>query len=844
LQTGSTVGPYVVSRHLGDGGRGSVWLAEDTRLHRQVALKTLRTARQTDVAGRERLMREARAAAALNDPHIATVYDVLDIDGDVTIVFEYVEGATLATTLADGRLPLERVLQIGIQLTKALIAAHQHGVIHRDLKPSNVIVGKDGEIKVLDFGIARLMPAASTRTSPLETGSAVFLGTPAYAAPEQLFTSAVDERADLYSLGVMLFEMAAGRRPYAGRDLMEVAAARLAEKSPSLSSTGTLVPPAFDALVTQLLSQHPTDRPASAAEVLGSLRTIAGDQTGPLPLRRGRSPRWIAAAVVLCVTIGGALFSLRLPERTSSSDRHTPVVAVMPLRNQSGDPTKDYLAAGLSESVIASLASSPSLIVLSRTAVADAVKNGADVDAVMKQLGASYVVDGSVQQSGDQLRIAVNLVQPDHSLAWGRTFDGTIERVFDLQTRMSLALAEAMSAGRPPVATAAPANQSALEAYWRGRAFLDRWDVTGNIDASVAALQQSIAADSKFALAHAALGVAYWRKYQSSKDQQFARLAVESGTRAAALDPSLPEVHLALAVTLAGTGRVDDAIKELRTALALRPTYDDARRQLGQVLARNGKIDDAIPEFQQAIALRPGYWGGYSDLGFELFTAGRYPEAAKAFEQVVALQPDSHFGFQQLGTIYQAMGDTPKAIEAYQKSVAIEPSFGVYSNLGVLYYSRGDFQRAVDATQQALKIRPTSAVGYRNLGDAYAKLGRRDEATRAYLAAAERAEANLAVNPKDPRTLASLALFLAKAGRSSDAERRIAQARTLAADDAQVLYRSAVINTLMARHEAALNDIAALVKGGYSVRAIQEEEDFTPLRGMKRFADLTRTPAQ
>jgi serine/threonine protein kinase/tetratricopeptide (TPR) repeat protein len=824
---------------------GSVWLAEDTRLHRRVALKALHAARMADGAGRERLMREARAAAALNHPHIATVYDVIEVDGDVAIVFEHVDGTTLATMLAEGRLPIDRVLQIGIQLAKALAAAHQQGVIHRDLKPANVVVGKDGDIKVLDFGIARLLPVGTTAAVSHETQSAGFVGTPAYAAPEQLFTSAVDERADLYALGVMLFEMTTGRRPFAGNDLLAMASVKFAMQPPAMSSTGAAVTPAFDALVARLLSQHPSDRPGSSSEVLGALRAIAGEPTTerlPSPLIRSR--RWIAAAVVLAMAVGAALFSIGLRRPSHDPEPSTPVVAVLPLRNMSGDPSRDHVAAGLSESLISGLASSRSLIVLSRSAVAEHVKGDAAVAGAVKQLGANFVVDGSVQQSGTQLRIAINLIRPDQSIAWGRTFDGTVDRVFDLQTRMALAVSEAMSAGRPSAAPAPPANQSALESYWRGRAFLDRWDVKGNVDAALAALHEAIADDAGFAPAHAALGVAYWRKYESSRDQQFAKVAVDAGTRAAMLDPSLPEAHLALAVSLAGTGRAEQAIAELRAALELRPTFDEARRQLGQVLARTGKIDEAVPEFQQAIALRPRYWGGYNDLGVELFAAGRYAEAAKAFEQVVALQPDSYIGFQQLGTIYQAMNNTAAAIDAYRKSVAIQPSFGVYSNLGVLHYTQHEYARAVEAFQQALTLRPTSAIGYRNLGDAYARMGKREDAVRAYLAAVDRTEADLKVNPNNPRSVASLALFLAKAGRASDAERRIREAKQLADDDPQVLYRSAVVNVLLSRNDAALHDIAAAIKRGYSVRAIQEEEDFTPLRGMRRFTELTQPPRQ
>jgi serine/threonine protein kinase/Flp pilus assembly protein TadD len=843
MQPGTAIGPYVVRRHLGDGGMGSVWLAEDTRLRRQVALKTLRAAKTAGTAGHERLMREARAAAALNHPHIATVYDVIDIDGEITIVFEFVDGHTLASAIPGGAWPIGRVIQLGTQLAKALVAAHASGIIHRDLKPANVMIGADDQIKVLDFGIARLLTLGTTITTGVDTiGGAGFMGTPAYAAPEQMVSSAVDERADLYSLGVMLFEMASGRRPFAGHDMVTLASAKLGAPAPSLSSVGVSAPKEFEALVAALLQRNAADRPDTAADVFAVLRSLSDEPTtASLPGGRTRPLRWAAAALALAAAVIALVMGIRGPMVATLSAAQ-PVIAVLPLRNASTDAAKDFVAAGLSESLIASLASSPSMIVLSRGAVADAIKNAADTARAAKDLGANFVIDGSVQQSGGQLRVTINVVRADQSIAWGDTFDGSLERVFELQTRMALAVGEALSArlsNAPKPPTTKPA---ALEAYWRGRAFLDRWDVKGNLDAAVAAFSEAIAEDPGYSLAHAAMGVAYWRKYEDSRDQQYAKLSVDAGTRAAALDPNLPEVHHTLGMTLAGTGRTADGVRELRIALDLRPTFDEARRLLAQVIAREGRIDEAVPEFQKAIALRPRYWGGYNDLGVALFAAGRHADAAAAFERVVELQADSAFGHQQLGTIYQTLGQDAKAIEAYQRSIAITPSFGAYSNLGVLYHSRKDYARAVEMYLQALALRPTSMIGYRNLGDSYTRMGRAAEARQAYLKAVERAEASLAVNANDARSLASLAVYLAKAGRSAEALERLTRALALSPDDAQIRYRAAVVNALLKRDETALNQIAAAIERGYSVRAIQDEEDFMTLRGMKRFAELTQPP--
>jgi len=840
MQPGTTVGPYEVRSHLGDGGMGSVWLAEDTRLHRRVALKTLHAAKTTDVAGRDRLRREARAAA-INHPHIATVYDVLEINDEVVIVFEFVEGRTLAQEIA-GALPIERVLAIGVQLAKALVAAHSQGVVHRDLKPSNVIVGPDGDIKVLDFGVARLLPMGTTSISGETVTAGGFAGTPAYAAPEQLLSSAVDERADLYALGVMLFEMSTGRRPFAGHDPVALATAKLASAAPSVSSTGTLLPPAFDALVARLLERQPADRPSSASEVLGALRTVSGESSTTSLPRVQRPVRWIAAAALLATIVAAAVFTIGLPSRATPEDRDTaqPVVAVMPLRNTSGDPSQDYLASGLAESLIANLASSRTLTVLSRSAIADALTTNPDGLKATNALGANVVVEGSLQRSGDQLRINVNVIKGDRTI-WGGTFDGTAGRVFDLQTRMALAVGEALAAKPPGGTTPSTTKASAQEAYWRGRAFLDRRDVQGNVDAALSAFSESIQEDSNFALGHAGLGRAYWIKYAETRDAQYARLSVESGRRASALDADEPEVLNALAVSLDGTGQRDEAITLWRQAIELRPTFDDARRQLANVLASQGQMDAAVSEFQRAIALRPNFWGGYSDLGLALFRAGRYDEAAAAFEQVVKLQPDSYLGFQQLGSIYQAKGATEQAVAAYEQSIGIRPSFGAYSNLGTLQYTKGRYADAVTNYQRAIALRPTSALLYRNLGDAQRRLEARAEALESYRKAVQLVTTELTINPSNARSRAALAVYLMKAEQAAKALAEIRKALELSPEDVQVRLRAAVVHALAGRRAEALSEIQAAVERGYSTAAIRDEEDFSTLAQDPGFQQLIAT---
>ena len=827
---------------------GSVWLAEDIRLHRQVALKTLRAADDDDAPARARLMREARAAAALNHPHIATVYDVLEDEGQVVIVFEYVEGETLAARLARESLPATEAVEFGCQIAKALVVAHAHGIVHRDLKPANVIVTTGGQLKVLDFGIARVLSTGTTLTSGGHTASGLgFIGTAAYAAPEQMVSSAVDERADLYALGVMLFEMISGRRPFTGSDPVALASSKLGQDAPPLTSTVALVPRDLEQLVASLLARDRDQRPASAADVLGQLRAIHGTpRTGTLA-QQSRSRRLAASVAIAALVIGTAgvaVWQMRqISGRQGPVSTAPPVVAVLPLANISGDAAKDFISAGIAESLISSLAALPSVTVLSRASVTEARNRTAESSALARELGATFLVEGSVQESGGRLRVSLRLVRPDRSVAWGDTVEGVLDQFFDLQSRLATVLTSALdvrvsAAERQRMTEPPTSNPEALSAYWRGRALFERRDAKGNLDAAISAFEEAIRLDSRFALAHAALGAGFWSKYNDTRSPEWTQKAIDAGTTALRHDPDRAEVRYTLAVTLAGSGQPSAAIEELQRALAMQPNYDDARSQLGRVLAATGRVDEAITEFKRAITVRPGFWGHYSSMGTSLFLAARYPEAIEALRRATELQPDSAISHQQLGTVYQQVGNKTAALEEYEKALAINPTGQVYSNLGMLRHQQHDYARAVEAYRQAIALRPNSAATHRNLGDARAKLGQRADALTAYRQAVTLAEADLKVNARDPVTLASLAVYLEKAGRDADARTRLEQALTLAPKDNRVLHRSAVVHALAGRSSEAMSALQQAIQLGYSRAAASEDDEFESIRHLPEFAML------
>lgn len=843
------VGPYRVISPLGQGGMGTVWLAEDPRLARRVAIKLFAGPEARSEYARDQLLREARAAAALNHANIAAVHDVVDVDGQVAVVFEFVEGETLAARIARGPLGVTTAYGIAVQLSDALVTAHEHGIVHRDLKPANIVITRDGGVKVLDFGVARVVPIGSPGTLATRFTAGGFVGTIGYAAPEQCLGQPADARADIFSLGVVVYEALTGKRPFVGSDATTILRAMLQQSPMDLASHATHIPVPLETLLSQMLAAHPDARPQTAREVRDELRAMApaisGTGVTPAPRRR----LWAAAVLISVALVTGALVSSLGSNRgaPAATEVKAPVVAVMPLTNASGDPSKDYLALGIADSLITRLAAIPAVTVLSRAAVAEVRSRTAVIAEVAKELGATYTVDGTVQQIGNQLSITLNLLRPDSTVAWGETVTGPLESIFELQTRLASALSHGLSvqlsaADRAHLAEQPTMNADALAAYWRGRALLERRDVKGNLDAAIAAFDEAIRYDGRYADAHAARGEALWARYVDTKDPAAAEQAIEAGTTALRFGPTRPGVRYSLALALAGSGRLDDAIEELQHALALQPNYDDARRELGNVLARQGKLEQAVVELRKAIALRPQFWGHHSALGLRLFSAARYEEAAEEFRQVIALQPDNYIGYQQLGTVLQALDRGEEALANYERATSIRPNGGAYSNMGTLHYQRGDFEKAVAAYSAAIKLRPNRVDTHGNLGDALRRLRRLGEARAAYRDAVRLAEEQLRVNPNDPLTLAALARWGAKSGDLDDARRHIASALALAPDDVEVLVHAAVVYAIAGEPGPAIDALDRAVQRGYSRSLIAQADEFLPFKNNPRFQQLVVVP--
>ena len=864
---GTSVGPYQILEKLGAGGMGEVFLGHDPRLERRVALKCLTSEGSASPDGYARVLREARAVARLTHPHIAGVYDVLEQQGRAFIVMEYVEGISLAAHLASGPLPAAEVCSIGRQLASALGAAHAQGVIHRDLKPSNIQVMRDGSIKVLDFGVARLTPSMTTMVdTTLGEGSLHSLGgnpgTPIYMAPEQLRGHAVDTRSDLYSAGVILFQMATGRRPYLETTAVNLALAISADPAPSARAINPLVPVELSDAIAKALKRNPDHRyqfarqleealgPAtgtsSATRPIDEASTVGVADTRSFPRRHG----WKIAAIAALLLAIGAVVASPLLDRLDGFRRapvaaRPSVLAILPVNNPTSDAAAERLGAGIVAVVTGNMGSVPGVTVAPRASTAPYAQARSNLDALHRELGADLVLDLTLKSGPPRGDVIARLLRPGSPApVWEQEISGD---VFSLEGSLLDGLTRALedarawkrrltTADRERLRRLPTSSAPALEAYSEARAVLDR-DAAHATDA-VALLERAVALDADFALAYAALGDAYLELYKAKRDPVHAAKANDAVMRALQISPGEAAGYSTLGNVQWATGRYQEAITSLRRSLELQPDDDETHRLLGRVLAAGGDWDGAIAETETAIRIRPDYWRGYMQLASVSYSAGRLPAALEAYRRASEMQPNDPAPWSGLGLIYQVRGDLPKAIGNYEHAVRLGANATAYSNLGLVYYSAGRYAEAVEAWQKALAINPNLMLYHRNIGDAYRRLRKPDAATTAYKNAVALGEQLLKVNPRDADTIAHVAVCEAKLGRPAAARGHISEALALAPGNRFVLQRSAEVHALLGDSAAALKALGAAIDLGYARPLAAENDEFASLKKLPAFQAL------
>ena len=730
---------------------GEVYRAEDLRLGRPVALKFLPPSLKADPDSRARLLNEARAASILRSPNIAVTYDIAESEGGDFIVMEYVEGETLTARLAQGPLPVREAVQTGIQVADALDEAHARGIIHRDIKSANLMRTERGLVKVLDFGLAKILPSADGHdiTQAQVTMAGMVLGTVSYMAPEQALGKAVDHRSDLFSLGVVLFELVSGRMPFEGSTPTEIIDRILHQEAAPVSRYASGVPPALDEVIARALEKSPTFRYQSARAIYTDLKTIAAE-LAPASAPR-RTSRITAAAAPQPGTVVGCC------------------VAVMTFANITRDPADDWIGTGIAETVSSDLKNVHNLTVIGRARVYDALRN-LSTDAhlndslaidIGRRLGAAWVVVGGYQRMGATIRITANFVEVATG-AVQRTVkvDGRIDDIFELQDKIVYELTQGLNVALQGSEVAEIEKQEtrsveAYESYARGMMNL-RQATRESMDRAIAAFEDATRHDPDYAIAWAALGGAYGLKGNFMSMPEMVHKAIDLERRALAIDPELADAHMWLGSGLLTLGRVDEAIAELREALRLEPDNGQAHQGLARALwIGKGDFAAAIPEFERSIELNPEAGYSYLQLSLLLAWEGQYARAEEFGRRAVDLQ------------------------EQYISGNAGLQIVGAHSRLGYVYYLQGRYADAlkeyerelafVNSSDHALRERTNIELGVR-IGAAYSRQGQADDAARHFDRALKAFEARVGKGAVDPATRYYIAVLHALRG---DADRAL-----------------------------------------------------------------------
>ena len=849
---GSTISHYRVLDDLGRGGMGVVYRALDTRLGREVALKFLPDEVASDGPELARFRREARAASALTHPNICAVYDVGEHEGRHFIVMELVRGVSLAEMVKSGPLPMEDVRRIGIQLAGALEAAHEHGVVHRDVKPRNVIVNERGDAKLLDFGLAKMAARTETGDTAVTLEAELtevqrIMGTPSFMSPEQVLGRPLDGRSDLFSLGAVLYVMATGRRPFDGDSVPAVMAAVLHHAPPPATTLNPAAPEGLAKVIDRCLAKAPEARYRDARELRESLELLAptmsasAGTSGEGALRR----RWLlagAASAGAAALVVGAFFVSRLSETRAGSARASPVIAVLPFSNQTGNAANEYLGQALSAGLLNELVEIRALNLVSPGML------GSDRGSAMRRaldLGAQVLVEGDVREAtAEELRLVARVTDARSGIVlWSRAFEGGVEEILHLEGRVARGLAAFLSIPlsrreRSRLGRGSTASLEAMRAYAEGMLQLEG----PGLEHAVEAFESAIRLDDEFALGHAALAQALWMGSERSGDAALLRDAVAAAERAAALDPELPQARLALALVRSGGAGSAGEVDDVASILATHPRPSAAHRELGIFYERVGRLEEAERSLREATVLDSDDWFSWSSLGVFLFRHRDLAAAKTAFERAAELAPAGVDGPRvNLAVLAIQASRFDEAIDLLEALPRGSANGLTASSLGTAYFfsDRPDkWQQAEKHYQEAVARDPQRSEYRGNLADLYAAVGRLDEARAAYRDAMVRAREESAARPGDANARLLVALYAAKAEECAQGLALADGLRTTLAPSSQTLHQLALTYSLCRDRDRALETLGAAIELGFPPAFAAQEEEFRWLAGDPQFTRL------
>lgn len=840
-------GKYKIIRQLGRGGMGLVFEAQDLKLKRAVALKLLPGELLGDERARERFIHEAQAASALDHPNICPIYEIGESEkGQIYIAMALCQGESLKQKIRRGPLSPDETLRIALQIAEGLAATHGLGIIHRDVKPANILISEAGQVRLVDFGLAKLAGEARL------TRPGVVMGTLSYMSPEQFTGGEIDARSDVWSLGVVMYEMLTGRLPFEADTEPACIYSIVHKKHRSIQGLPLDIPRDLAAVVEKALAKDPEDRFPSAREMASALRALLEGRE--ISIRKKRSTRHRAATwtglafLVMAVSfLVASGWIKRLGEYAglarSSEGLH---MVLLPLRAVSGNENEQLMAEGLSEllnrqlGLLAGQAKDSWISPLAHVQTYE-VKEASDA---RRLLGANLVLSGSIKAAGDLLTVAVDLVDT-RTLRRFQTVSKTDNLANVATWREDLALETGRAAGlgtisgrRSILVRGWTTRPAAFLAYVRGLGYFSR-DGLENAVKTIEALEEAINQDPSFAMAIVDLARAKWWLFTLNGDETLVSQAESLLREALKLGGCDDLAHLSLSRIYRGLGRLEEAVREVELVPFDSGLRFEALLNLAQAQAERQQPLLAEAAYQEARRLRPRYWVILSHLGLFYFYQGRMMEARDMFLEVTRLVHDNINGLNNLGATYYKLGDDQKAEELFERSNAVRRNPDACSNLGHIYYYRGRYADAVAMNESAISYEKDEPLLWGNLADAcHFVPGYEEKSRQAYQRAIELAEKALLADRGNAALRSSLAVYLVKKGEARRALVEIAEALRVQPGDPAIILKSVIVYELSGEREKALEALKKYVATKGLKGEVQKDPFLADLRRLPEFNEI------
>jgi tetratricopeptide (TPR) repeat protein len=690
------------------------------------------------------------------------------------------------------------------------------------------------------------------------------LGTPRYMAPEQVEGRSADHRADLYSYGLILYEMLTGDTPFTAQSTLQLMYKRVKERPKNPRQLNPEIPDYLARIVMRCLEREPFRRYQSAHEIIADLnaqKATTGSHSLQISVAMPETKRgWLlggAAALVFLSLVAMAIppvrnFILRRPPEASFEPgagipplSQGKFVAVLPFRALGEGNELGYIGEGLSEALSAKLFQLKGVRVTSGSGV-DLTGRRDSPQKIARSLGANLIVDGSVQPFGERIRIIVNIEDATTGRRlWSGQYTGVPQDLLSIEDQIHSEMVNALELkpGSDELArsTARPTEDfAAYDLYLKGRNTLRGQQDIKNVETALKFFQDAIAKDSQFAIAYTGLADASLLIYRDKKEALWAQRALAAAQRAQELNDKLPEVFYSLGSVYNATGRTAEAVATLQQAIALAPTSDEGYRRLGDVYRAGGMRGEAVAAYQKAIEANPYFWVNHNAIGSAYLRAGNNEEALKAFDKVTQLEPENRVGYDNMGLVYLRQGRLEEAIASLQRALARQPYFKTYSNLGVAYYQLKRYPEAVQAFEKAVEMNPNDELTVGNLADAYRANGDSEKAKATYDKAIALAFKELQVNPRSATTLESLALYFAKKGDTNQGAQFIRRARAIDRTSIGLIYSQAVVHALGGQTKEALTALREAFQKGYSVEEAKSDPELKNLHDKPEFEKLVK----